>query len=360
MNRLTLSLGIAAFLCALPAAAAPPSAPTPPPEAKPSQAATDLGAFSTSSTNERPWAKSVSPSEQRIATELFREGNGLLKESLFVQAAAKYREALSHWDHPGIHYNLALALLNLDQPVEVYQQLEEAMKYGHAPLDADKYDHASRYKNLIEKQLARYEIVCTEPGTVVSLDGRVLFTAPGQKEGLVRVGQHTIVGEKQGFVTANKTPLLPPGQKTVIHLKMYTADELTAYKRRWSVAMPWSILAAGIVVAGVGGILHWQASDQYGAYDRGITSCAMGNPSTGGCTPGPSISDHKSTGDALQDVAYAAYGIGGALVVTGGVLAYLNRAKPYRVNPEADTGPKVTLLPSFGRDGAGVVSIVRF
>ena len=39
------------------------------------------------------------------------------------------------WDHPGIHYNLALALLNMDQPVEVYQNLENAIKYGAEPLD---------------------------------------------------------------------------------------------------------------------------------------------------------------------------------------------------------------------------------
>jgi hypothetical protein len=67
-----------------------------------------------SQTTDRPWVKGVSAADQSAAIELFHEGNGLLKESLFVQAAAKYREALHHWDHPGIHYNLALALLNLD------------------------------------------------------------------------------------------------------------------------------------------------------------------------------------------------------------------------------------------------------
>src|SRR5947209_7866588 len=92
---------------------------------------------------ERPWSRGVAAVEQKAALELFREGNALLKESLFVQAAAKYREALAHWNHPGIHYNLALALLNLDQPVEVYRQLEAALIYGPAPLDADKYEHAT-------------------------------------------------------------------------------------------------------------------------------------------------------------------------------------------------------------------------
>src|SRR5690349_12569407 len=65
-------------------------------------------------TSERPWAAGVSPERQEAALKHLQEGNGLLKESLFVAAAKVYRQALTEWDHPGIHYNLALALLNLD------------------------------------------------------------------------------------------------------------------------------------------------------------------------------------------------------------------------------------------------------
>ena len=96
--------------------------------------------------SDRPWAKGVSESDQRRALELFGKGNGLLKDSLFVQAAAQYRAALKSWDHPAIHYNLVLALLNLDQPVEVLQHLEAAMRYGAAPLDADKFNQARAYR----------------------------------------------------------------------------------------------------------------------------------------------------------------------------------------------------------------------
>jgi hypothetical protein len=316
---------------------------------------TDLGP--TSSSSDRPWANKVTPEEQKMATDLFREGNALLKESLFVQAAAKYREALKHWNHPGIHYNLALALLNLDQPVEVYLQLEEAMKYGHAPLDTDKFDHAGRYKALIEKQLARVEIVCEAPGARVSLDGHVLFTAPGKSESLVRVGQHTIVAEKTGYVTAQKTPMLPPGVKTTVDLKLYTAEELTHYKRRWHQAMPWSILAAGVVVAAVGGILHWQAGEKMKEYDSGVSACSMGSMN-GGCMPDGDLAGKRSAAEALQGVAIAGYAIGGAIVVTGGVLAYLNRAQPYRVIPDRET--PVSVLPLIGPTGGGAVATFHF
>jgi len=76
------------------------------------------------------WAVGVSTERQEAALAHLQEGNSLLKESLFLEAAKVYRKALSEWDHPGIHYNLALALLNLDQPVEVYQNLVAAVKFA--------------------------------------------------------------------------------------------------------------------------------------------------------------------------------------------------------------------------------------
>ena len=327
----------------------------PVPAAKPSQAQTDLGTQVTN--EERPWAKAVKPEDQKVATDLFREGNGLLKESLYVQASQKYKEALTKWDHPGIHYNLALALLNLDQPVEVYQQLEEAMKFGPAPLDADKFQHASRYKTLIEKQLARVEVRCTELGAQVTMDGRILFTAPGRHESLVRIGQHSFVGTKLGFVPTQKTPLLPPGQKTIVDLKMFTDDQMTIYKRRWHNAIPWTVFGAGVVIAGVGGVLHWQSSEQIKAYDKGILACGEAS-ATGGCTPDDALRNKKTHSEALQIGAFAAYGIGAATVIIGSVLAVVNRAKPERVNPDKD--PKISISPIFAPGGAGVVTTIQF
>jgi len=343
----------AAVCFALALSAAPALAADPPPSKNP-PAQTDLGASTAPS--ERPWAKAVTPGEQKLASDLFREGNGLLKESLFVAAAAKYREALAHWNHPGIHYNLALALLNLDQPVEVFLQLEEAMKYGAAPLDADKYEHAGRYKALIEKQLARVEITCFQDSAVVSMDGRQLYIAPGKYEGLVRVGQHTIVAQKMGYITTQKNPMLPPGQKTTIDLKLFTADDLTHYKRRWPNWMPYTVLGAGVLLAGLGGILHWQASESFKSYDAGVNACAMANQS-GGCMPDGGLAGKKSAGENLQVGAFTLYAVGGLAIAAGITLVTLNRARPFRVSPESD---KLSLTPLAGPNGGGLVATIHF
>lgn len=305
---------------------------------------------------ERPWAKGVSPDEQRHALQLFREGNGLLKESVFVQAAHKYREALKHWDHPAIHYNLVLALLNMDQPVEVHQHLEKAMRFGPEPLDAEKFAQAQAYQALIEKQLAKVSIRCEEPDAKVVMDGRPLFTAPGVYEGWVRAGPHTVVATKEGFLTNQITRNLPAGEVSDFELKLYTADSLTEYRRKWAAWIPWAVLGAGAVVGGVGGAMHYNASTSFKEFDAGIDAC-------GGCVPPPDVAGKLSTGNTLQAAAIGSYAVGGAAVVAGAVLVYLNRLQPYQINPtieQKSSATELSIAPVFGNGVSGASATIRF
>lgn len=307
----------------------------------------------------RPWAQGVSPEDQKVALELFRDGNALLKNSVFVAAAAKYREALKHWDHPAIHYNLVLALLNLDQPVEVHDHLKEAMKYGPAPLDQDKFEQARAFNNLIEKQLARVSISCEEPGARVLMDGQPLFTAPGKYEAWVRAGPHSIVATKEGFLPNQLSKSLPSGEVSQFNLKLYSEDDLTQYRRRWSTWVPWSVVGAGVVVGGAGALLHMQAANDFKNFDQGVTQC-------GGCFPPSSLAGKKSQGDTFQSIAIGSYVAGGAILATGAVLLYMNRLQPYRidtstdVDPSASSKPEVTVLPYVAPNQGGLTALARF
>ena len=60
---------------------------------------------------ERPWAQGVPPERQEEALRLFQEANALFAESKYTQALARYRDALRAWDHPGVRYNTAVALI---------------------------------------------------------------------------------------------------------------------------------------------------------------------------------------------------------------------------------------------------------
>lgn len=339
--------------------------------------------------SKRPWAEGVAPEEQRKALALFREGNGLLKDSLFGQAASKYREALSHWDHPAIHYNLVLALLNLDRPTEVLVHLKKAMAYGPEPIDGEKYEQARNYKVMVESQLAHLVIKCDLEGATVSMDGQELFTGPGRYEEFVRPGPHAIVAKKEGYVNNEVSPSLAPGQRGEYDMVLMTATEMTEYRRRWPVWRPWAVLGAGVVVAGVGAVLHVKGRQNISDYDDALnqsnTTLGTGEDLGGGSydisgtsagvTITADLDNKRTSGERLQKSAMVLYGVGGAAVVAGGVLLYMNRLKPYVPDNSASSGKssqegnggtkdegKVSfqMLPVVSPEGAGMLASFRF
>ena len=125
-------------------------------------------------------ANFLTTSIQAGNVNIANKGNVQLNDGLFAKAADIYKQALTHWDHPAIHYNLALALMNLDQPIDSQENFQMAVKFGDAPLQSkDKFDHAKDYILLLDKQIGEVEVTCNKPGTKVSLDGKEVFTAPG-------------------------------------------------------------------------------------------------------------------------------------------------------------------------------------
>jgi hypothetical protein len=299
-----------------------------------------------------PWAQGVPLQERKAANALFQQGNAFLEESVFVRAAEKYREALRHWNHPAIHYNLALALMTSDEPTEIHAHLAAATHYGPDPLDAEKYQHALDFKALLEKQLAWVRIRCDEPGATVTLDGRTLFVAPGDFEAMLHPGVHSIVAIKQGYQYIDNTnQTLKAGERTDLNLKLYTEEQVIAYRRRWPTWMPWTVMGSGLAIAAGGGLLHLQTSKSYRGYDAAIVQC-------GGCVPEPGLVNTRTRGDTLQKAAYGTYALGGAALVGGAVLLYLNRTQPYRVNPA--TGEELVNVTPLVGDTHGFLATFRF
>lgn len=305
----------------------------------------------------KPWAQGVSKADQDTARKLFREGNGLLKDSLFVKAAQKYREAVAHWDHPAIHYNLVLALLNLDQPIEVFHSIERAIRFQQAPLGQDKFDHAMRYKKLTEKQLAWVEISCDVPGAKVSLDGKEIFVGPGRQEAMVRIGSHTFTARKPGLITASESLLLGPAEKSKIELKLFTVAELTRYRRKWATWKPMAVVGGGAAVTILGGIFHVMARSNFHSYDDGIVAC-------GGCVPDSGLAGKKDSAEWQQTAAIVSYTVGGLAMAAGATLVYMNRARAYRVDVQDKSSktlpPPVAVVPMLGPGTVGLSTAFRF
>ncbi len=290
------------------------------------------------------WTRGVAYTRQRDALALFEEGNKNLEDNAFRAAAANYRQALKHWDHPAIHYNLALALMDSDQPTEVHQHLTAATRFGATPLDESKYQYALDYKARLEKKMAWLDVSCDEPGAIVSLDGRQLFTAPSQHKELVNPGVHNIMAVKPGGdrVDTSRNLTLAAGGTVGLDLKMYRPEELTQYRNRWAGWMPWTVMGSGLAMVAGGGLLHWQAVRNYSAVDKR-------HPQLGptGCTPNEEVQSRLNQGNRMQTAAWGAYGLGGAGVLTGAVLLYLNRPKPYQIDP-ATGKERVSITPFLG------------
>ena len=319
----------------------------------------------------RPWAEGVPPEEQQAALDLFKAGNALLKDSLFAQAAVKYREALQHWDHPRIHYNLALSLMSMDEPIAIYQSLQKALDHGPDGLDEDKHKQAENYLKLYASQIARIEVRCEEPGAEVSVDGKRVFTGPGAYRGLVRIGEHRVVASKAGYLTASKSLVLVPNDEARVRLELIALDKMTESRRRWSQWKPWAVVGGGVAVAAAGGFLHWRSIGNYEGYDQGVK-----DKCDDGCEPGEddfeALQEIRDRADLQQQAAIGSYALGGAALATGVVLVYLNRLRVFRLDLPGQEGSvegsvegaaepaPVSFIPLISPDGAGATAAFRF
>ncbi|MCE9576282.1 MAG: hypothetical protein K8W52_24245 [Deltaproteobacteria bacterium] len=311
--------------------------------------------------NERPWAKGVSAEEQQKALVLFGQANSFLRDAIFPRAAEKYREALDHWKHPAIYYNLALALVNLNQPVEMYQALEKAMAYGAAPLDEDKFQRAKGYKILVEGQLAKVELTCDTPGAEVFLDGKSVIKAPGKYDALIVIGEHTVLAKGEGYAPTQLVQKMGPKETMRLNLKLFTDAELTRYKRKMPTWVPYTVMGGGALVGVLSAVLHANASSDFKNYDTAIANCATGDASHG-CSTAGTLESKKASAETKQTMAFVGYSVAGVALATGITLMVINRPSAYRIDPFAEVNEpgKVSIVPVIGPDGGGVSAFFRF
>jgi hypothetical protein len=354
-----------ALLCASTGVAqAQPEQPPPgdtPPDGPPKQI-TDKDLATAQQEDSRPWAKGVSPEEQRKALALFNEANGMLRDALFPRAAEKYREALEHWDHPAIHYNLALALVNLDQPVEMHAALEKSLVHGAPPLGDDKFARAKDFKLLVEKQLVKIEYTITEPDSVLILDGKEVQTGPGTYSALIKAGEHSIAARAPGYSPTQLNLKLGGGETSRLELKLFTDAELTREKRKMPAWIPYTVLGAGVILGGTGALMHNSAKNGFADYDQAIQECADADATHGCSDPTPEIFALKSDAEGAQTMAATLYTLGGITVAAGVVLVVLNRPKTFRIDPLEKQGAEgeVSITPIFGHGLAGMAATGRF
>lgn len=311
------------------AEAVPVVAPAPAPTPAPAAAASEP----------KPWANGVPQAVQDKASALYEEGNTLFAQQAHAPALEKYKAAIAMWEHPLIRFNMAVTEIRLERILEAADNLEKALLYGDKPFKPELYQQALDYQALVKNQVGYIEVSCDNTSSRLLLDGKPWFDCPGTKKIRVLAGEHAIVGEKPGFLTASTKVVVDGGETVQEKVKLVPLDSAVVLKypyRRW---IPWTTTGVGVAVA-LGGVGTWflgaNQMDQFEA--EYSTQCQNG------CEPGLTAPEHRSlaaqrdSAELKGQIGIAMMGIGGAVTVTGIVLAILNR--PQRVLPNVEVAPR--------------------
>jgi hypothetical protein len=271
-----------------------------------------------------PWSAGVSDAQKQAAQKLLEEGNALFLDKKFSAALEKYNAAIASWDHPAIRFNMVRCLIQLEKPVEASDNLALALKYGKDPLEDTVYAEALNYQKLLAKQIGDFAVSCKQAGVKVSFDGQVMLTCPGSAKRRAMVGQHLLVGTKDGFLTKTVDVIVPGGKQQQLELSLVSLDSAAKISHRWPTWVPWAVFGGGLAVAGVGGLLELQASARMDSYDRQATR----NCSFVQCDPNDPMmldSTDRKSAERLDVIAIGVMSAGAAVAITGGVMLYMNR-----------------------------------
>ena len=307
----------------------------------------------------KPWVCDVPEERQSQALVFYEEGNKLFEDSLFTAAAERYRAAIELWDHPAIHYNLALAQSGLDQPIAAYQSLQQALRHDGEALQAEELGQARAMVARLREKIAEVHVVCHEAGAAVTLDGKPLFTGPGEATRLVLVGQHQIDARKTGHVTASQAVTLGSEKRTRVEIRLIPEDKATVSIRPLPLWLPWATTAAGVGLGVAGLTLHGSSRDNYDEYTRQLRiQCARG------CEEEPpGVDDLYGRARWRQGAAYGAYALASVAVLSGLTMVYFNQARTEQSAAMKDVmriSVTPVVSPTISNRGFGVAAALRF
>jgi hypothetical protein len=332
-----------------------PQAPAGSPEAVPgaTDERLDQPAPAVAGKPEKPWNRGVPMARRLRARVIYHEGNSYLSIPLFAQAAEKYQEALALYPHPAIYYNLALAQLNLVQPVDAYRSFSRALEHGPGPISEEHHRRGLQYLDRLEKQLGHIEIVCAQPGAAVTMDGRPLFTGPGRHQGVVVPGEHQLLASKDGFIPAAQRIVVSAGERARVALVLQRPVR-TVTERYMPAWIPWASMGLGAAVLGVGGYHDRASRRSAGVFDELVTGrCPRG------CTPeiAPELPPGHAGAERDRLTAQGLYLAGGIVLAGSAVLLYVNRERVVNQPVENDA---LSLHPWVAPDSAGITAQGRF
>jgi hypothetical protein len=132
-------------------------------------------------------------------------------------------------------------------------------------------------------------------------------------------------------------------------------DEAARVVHRWPGWIPWVVFGGGLAVAGVGGLIQFNASDLMDDYDRTIArdcavmGCDLTDPKYA------DLVDKRKSAEFRNKVAISVITVGAVGAVAGGVMLVLNRGRTVYDNSAEERGiARVDFVP---HDDGGVLTV---
>lgn len=306
-------------------------------------------------------ARDIPQADKDEARSRYREGTKHLRQLNFSGAEREYLTALNYWSHPMILYQLAQARKQQGKLVKAYLDLLRALEYGAKPFERDTYQEVRELERELRSKLARLIVVCAQFGTDVAIDGQSVGTigsAAGQNaiEHYVLPGEHSIEARKGEYEKVVQRIEVDPGSDTTVNLRLFTTAQLTGTTRYSPRAVPWGIVASGLLIGGWGFLEYIRAHDDRQRLDDELnTSCASG------CTSEHEAFPEVALGDFHRHLvrAQVAFSLAGTVTLAGLVFAYLNRPRTFRIDRSTES-VRFTTRPLLMPQGAGLNMRVSF
>jgi hypothetical protein len=275
---------------------------------------------------------------------------------LVREALASYEDALSHWEHPQIRLYLARVQQKLGRPLDAYENLRQAIRWGPGALAPHEEEDAARMtRALLGTELAAIVVRCDEPGAEVSLDGKPWFVGPGVERTLVRPGEHVVRAAKPAHVPVLERVTVVAGTQAALALAL--GQDARPARRRWSVWTPWTMVAGGAVAGLVGAGLRSESRIHFERAEQDLQNRCGDDPQCLGSRS--SLHDRARWEERLALGAFAA---GGALAASGLVMAWLNRPRSHdrAADDGSGGGTDIEIMPMVGDGATGVSARFSF
>ncbi|MBK7539978.1 MAG: hypothetical protein IPI49_32415 [Myxococcales bacterium] len=282
---------------------------------------------------------SASASAEQEARALFAQGNTHFASNDLPRAAELYQAALERWDQPGIRFNLAVVLIELDRSRQAYQHLTAALEHPEAL--GERVGEARNYLRLLRARLGTITVTCPG-GATCEIDGQGLTA--GASKLTLEPGSHTLAARQRGHEAYSRTLVLEPGTSQAVDISM--SPRRARLVRRWASWVPWSVVGGGALIAAAGGgavvLGRREVADVRSEFDaRCATGCAGGTP--------PDLAARSDRAHRQQQLGYGVLSLGGAALATGVLLVVLNQ-------PTVEAAPALSL--GHGLTGDATVASV--